>query len=214
MPGAGASFVETSGWRKLRAVMSPSVFTPLLERNIRKATQFNALLARSAIRDNIQLNKYVANAPLTIIIKDSSKPLVGMDSRLFNAITYKMIDAYSAFVGAMRRGGDADAFNVIELLHEGATIPVTPAMRGMFFFLWKLTTGTMNPAKAEGRVAEIYERIKLTAKIIYPLKDTTTAIHIPPRPFLRDVFEDSKLAAEMKANWEKAVAAAINAAGG
>lgn len=214
MPTGGSSFVETSGWRRLRAVLSPAAFSSELEKNIRKATQFNALLAKAAIQERIQASKYAANAPLTIIIKGSSKPLVGLGARLFRAITYKMVDSYTAFVGAIRKGGDVDAVNLIETLHQGATIPVTPAMRGMFFFLWKLTTGTMNPARAEGRVKEIYEQIEGTGKIIYPLRDTTTAIHIPPRPFMKDVFEDASLAAAMRANWDKAVAAAINKVGG
>lgn len=214
MVAPGASYVETGGWKKLRAMLAPDKLLPALEKNITKATIFNALLARKAIRENIQSSKFAVNAGLTILIKGSSKPLVGKDARLFNAITYQLINPYTVFVGAIRKSGDTDTVNLIELLHEGASFPVTPAMRGMFFYLWKLTTGKMNESKAEGRVAEIYARIKGTGKIIYPLKDSTSVITIPARPFMRSVFEDAALAAKMKANWVNAINSAITKAGG
>lgn len=207
--GGMIGYTPTAGWGRFRAILRGAQFTAALEKNIGMATRFNALQVQKAIRQNIKHAASTPNAALTILIKGSSKPLVDHGD-LFQAISHQIITPYSAFVGVLKKENDEHVTDLIKTLHDGGTIPVTPAMRGLFFYLWKLTTGALTRDKVtEGRLTEIYDRIEGTGKIIYPLKDTTTAIHIRPRPFMKEVFDDKEIAKYCKINWTKAIDSAI-----
>lgn len=216
-----SGFTPGPGWGKMKALLNPSVFTPTLNANILKATQFNALLLQKEIRSRIQDRKYAPNASLTIMIKGSMNPLVD-HGQLFLAITSHVIDYKTAMVGAFRTESATsssvttgeDIINLLETLHDGAVIPVTDAMRHLFFLLWKYTTDNRDESKIDGRLLELFRRVKSRGVAIYPLKPSTTAIRIPPRPFIKDVFEDRDIVSQCRKNWARAIKAAVEKAGG
>jgi hypothetical protein len=125
---------------------------------------------------------------------------------LWQAITSKQRRWDRVFVGLLQ----TDAlFNIGRALHEGATIPVTKKMRAMFFYLWLASQQaqghrTGRPVRLTGRAAELFDRFKDWK----PLRDTTTAIKIPPRPFIAEALNDDAKQ-KMKLNWANAVQAAI-----
>jgi len=191
-----------TGLVEWRNVTDANAFSRRLQRNVRRATALNALAAAKKMREVIQSGKLKANAPLTMAVKGSTKPLVA-GGDLFQSITVQKINEDEHFVGVLRTEGD---FNLVAILHEGATIPVTPAMRWMFLMLAKASDGTMDPSKLEGRASELFAQFQGWK----PLGASTTAIVIPERPFVRITFESPDLIALCKANWAAACQAALN----
>lgn len=179
-----------------------NAFARRLKTNIRKATALNALAAAKKMRQVIQDGGLKANAPLTVALKGSSKPLVA-GGDLFQSITVQEINEDEQFVGVLRTEG---GFNLVEILHEGTTIPVTPAMRWMFLLLAKASAGEMDPSKLEGRAAELFQAFQGWK----PLAAGTTNIAIPERPFVRITFEAPDLIKTCRENWEAACQAAMN----
>lgn len=185
-----------------RNVTDANAFSRRLKNNVRRATALNALAAAKKMREVIQSGNFKANAPLTVALKGSSKPLVA-GGDLFQSITVQQINEDEQFVGVLRTEGD---FNLVAILHQGATIPVTPAMRWMFLLLAKASEGLMDPSKLEGRASELFAQFQGWK----PLAASTTTIVIPERPFVRIAFEAPDLIALCKANWAAACQAALN----
>jgi len=191
-----------TGLVEWRNVTDANAFSRRLQRNVRRATGLNALAAAKKMRQVIQSGGLKANAPLTMALKGSTKPLVA-GGDLFQSITVQQVNEDEQFVGVLRTEGD---FNLVAILHEGTTIPVTPAMRWMFLLLAKASEGTMDPSKLEGRASELFAQFQGWK----PLAAGTTTIVIPERPFVRITFEAPDLIALCKANWAAACQAALN----
>jgi len=197
-----SGFKKGPGWKKLQAALDPKKFTAKLKKNVGKATSINGELVKAAIQRGIQRGRKPKGAALTILIKKSRKPLVDK-GELFGAITAQQSDWKTVFVGVLR---NAPEFSIAETLHEGANIPVTPAMRALFTMLWWVSQGKMAPEKLTGRAKELWEK---APGIWLPLKASTGIIHIPSRPFIRLAFANNKLKKAVKQNWNNAVAASL-----
>lgn len=165
-----------------------------------EATKVAALTAQKLVRNEISDGSYDANADLTLMIKGSTKPLVDK-GRLFQAITNKRIKAAMYFVGILKgrgrsSGTGTDMVNIARTIHDGATIEVTSKMRGLFWSLWLATRthylrGERLPISKlrSKRAQELARRAFRQGNTIFPLGDNTSAIRIPSRPFIRNVFE-------------------------
>ena len=177
-------FERTGDWDRLARTLDPRRLREALVREVGQATRRNALLVRTEIRDRIRGKRYTANAALTVAIKGSSTPLVDTALLLQN-VTDKVLSPFEAIVGVMRGAVAKDGGDLVNLgivLHEGATVRVTAAMRRFFYF---------KAAEQPGRW--------------FPLRATTQAITIPGRPFVRDVAEDQAVRGRVEANWHAAV---------
>lgn len=192
-------FDMDKGWKKWERAVGKKVFRSKLRKHLKQATFFNQKIAEASIRKEIKRGSFEANSPLTIMIKGSSKPLVDKGTGLFQAITSKRVDDLTAFAGVLRT---SEKYNIALGLHEGMTIRVTPAMRGMFFMLWKASEGEIGAGELTGRAAELWDRAPGGWK---PLRSTTTQIIIPARPFIRQAFDNAELRRRAKRNWENAV---------
>lgn len=197
---AKSSYVVTGMDRWLAAVGQPEKFKAQLAQNMRKATELNGKLAERYMRKAIQTTfNIVPNADLTINIKKSSRPLVDY-GELFKGITSQVVDNFTVFVGVLKT--DQEKFNIAKIVHEGTVLPVTPAMRGMFLFLYKASMGEMDPAKLTGRAAALWARMPGGWQ---KLDDSTTSILIPARPWATITFANSEFKAKVVANWHAAV---------
>ena len=202
-------FKLTGKWKKLTALIDPARFEGALKKNVGRATEWNARLVAKEMRARITAGKYTGNADLTMVLKGSEKPLAGREGALFQAITHVRDTPFRAFAGVIRRReGDVEITDIAVTIHEGVTMQVTPAMRWMFESLARATEGRLDPSQLRGRAAEIFEELPEGTRI-YPLKDTTDSIVIPPRPFMRLVFEDGAMLAKVRRNWTAAVDAAL-----
>lgn len=201
MPRRGGGSLRVKGMKGLEVALDPIKFARASRASIRRATQLNGKLAEAEMRKQIQKGVNPRNSDLSQAIKGGDKPLVD-SSELFNAITSVVQSDTEVFVGVTRKSG---AYNVAAIVHEGATIRVTPAMRGMFFFLWKASVGEMDPSKLTGRAAELFQRFQDWR----PLAASTTVIVIPARPFVELTFDSPRLKGIARYNWERALGTAF-----
>lgn len=195
--------LDKRGIKRFQAALSASGFDSAVKKHILRASIKNGKMAEAAARQVIRRGGFEPNRPLTVMIKGSSKPLVDQGTGLFQAITSKVVEDFTVFVGVLRSSG---AYNIAATLHDGAVIKVTDAMRGMFFALWKASTGEMDPSQLEGRAAELWER---APGGWLPLKKSTSHITIPARPFMLEVFRDAALRKKAKRNWNMALKKAM-----
>lgn len=181
------------------AATNQARFKRFLDARMRVATELNGKFIERAMRKTIQASDGLeANAPLTIHIKKSKKPLVAT-GELFKAITSRVINNYTVFVGVQRSDGQ---FNIAKLVHEGTEIAVTPEMRGMFFYLWKASEGELDPSELSGRAAEIWAASPGGYK---PLDPATTHVVIPARPWATVTFASLDLRERVAKNWHTAI---------
>lgn len=198
------SWKKTSGWKKLEKAFNRHRFNKAMRANIRRATQLNAEVAERAIRKTIEGGGFAENRPLTMAIKKSSQPLVDQGHSLYQAIGSQIKDDLTAWVGVAKTEG---FYNVAVALHEGTSIAVTPAMRNLFFVLWKVSIGDWAPGKLKGRAAELWERMPGDW---WKLKDSTKAIKIKGRPFIKVAFDDENLRKQVRRNWGTAINRAMS----
>jgi len=196
-----ATGFQVTGMAAWTDATDATAFGKRLARNVRRATKLNALAAVKEMRATIQSGGFKANAPLTVALKGSSKPLVASGD-LFQSISIEQINDDEIFVGVLRT---EEGFDLVNIVHNGAVIPVTPAMRWMFMLLAKASDGTMDPSKLEGRAAELFSQFQGWK----PLAESTTTIIIPERPFAVVAFSKESLVKLCRENWEAAVLAAM-----
>lgn len=199
--------IKLSGFAELQMRLNPARFTAALRKEVRRATALNGKLAVREVRKVIKGGMEPTNAPLTVMIKRSSKPLVNHGD-LWAAIASTVVDDYTAFVGVNRKNG---AYDVAVGLHEGTTTRVSEKMRMMFRNLWEASQGTLDPSHLTGRAAELWARMPGGW---LPLKKDTQFIVTPPRPFIVAAFRSPELHAQARANWEAAVQRAFLPSGG
>ncbi len=200
---ARPGFRRTGDWAKWEAALKPGVLERAVKRRMRQATRLNGAIAQRAIRQTIRAGGFAPNMPLTIHIKSSAKPLVDQGTGLFQAITSQIIDDLTVFAGVLRTDG---VFNIAMALHEGVVLLVTPAMRGMFFWLWQASTGAIDSSSLSGRARQLWERQPGGWK---PLADSTTRILLPGRPFIKSAFANVTLKNLAKRNWQEALQQAM-----
>jgi len=201
---AVARVTLTGPWTKVASLLHPTGASARIKREIGNATSANGRLAVKAIRKVIQGGMSPANAPLTVLIKGSSKPIAGVSGELFKAIACEKINAYTAEVGV--RKGDPEANSAI-VAHEGARIKVTGKMRAMFARLADVSDGSSPASILTGRAAELWRQ---RPGGWHALKQGTTHIKVPGRPFIQKALDDDTVRQKMGHNWLAAWAAGLN----
>lgn len=197
------AFKKDKGWKKLQMMLEPKKADAIIRKHLRRATQLNGKIAEKQIRHTIKTGSYVANAELTQMIKGENKPLVGVGAgaQLFGSITSRMISDATLFVGTLK---SSDVYDIAVTIHEGLSIGVTKAMRGLFFVLWQASLGKMDPAKLTARAAELFA---LQSDGWLPLKKSTSVLIVPARRYIEQAFADKSIRIQSKANWQQALKA-------
>lgn len=189
------------GLKRWRKALDARGFDEAARRNMRRATALNGKIGEKIQRQVIQSGSSLKkNAALTQAIKSSNKALVD-DGTLFQSITSSVTDDFTVFVGVLRT---SKAWNVAQIVHEGAQEKVTSKMRGMFFALWRVSSGKMPASKLTGRAKELYERMQ---DGWLPLSDDTEVIIIPARPWVEIAFRNTQLVKQVRENWKLALEA-------
>lgn len=198
---ANVSIQLDGNWRVLIDGLSPKTLMRGMQKHIKRGTTKNAIAIRRQIRQEIKKGVPPRNAPLTKAIKGGTKPIVGTaGADMFNAITYSVPAWDTAFIGLLRTNKN---YNVGKVVHNGAVIKVTKKMRVMFWYLWKTSIGSFAPSLLEGRAKIIWNESK--TKKFYPLEDSTKAIVIPKRPFIRYAMKDPSLLRVVRTHWLNAI---------
>ncbi|KKN79937.1 hypothetical protein LCGC14_0334450 [marine sediment metagenome] len=205
MPKTG--FVMDRGWQRLDLAFDGRKFKGVARKHLRLAAERNGKLALGAVRRGIRRGGFEGNAELTEHIKGSGKkPLVDSGTRLFQGLTSEVqSDDKTVFIGFLLADRN---FEAAAAIHEGAVIKVSQAMRDMFRLLWMVSVGNMIPERLTGRAAELWGR---RPGGWLPLKPSTKVIIIPARPFIKRAFEEPKLRAAVKRQWEQAIQRSLKA---
>jgi hypothetical protein len=209
---ADIGFIRYGRWHDMKHALNAGRLKEAVRVEIGNATDKAALFVRGRIRKRIQDGTtYSANAQLTMMLKHTTKPLVGAGADLFNSVTTKKIDWRSAFVGVLRGTSvnGVDMVNIGEIVHEGASIKVTDKMRGMFLALAMVGRGQMPASNLQPRAAELAKQLGDNIKQIRPLKLTTRVIIIPPRHFISSVFNDPNVVKRCQSIWKSAATKAL-----
>lgn len=199
------AFKKDKGWKKMQLMLEPGKATAVVKKHLQRATRLNGKIAEAKVRDTIKKGSFADNAELTQAIKGDNKPLVGVGAgaQLWGSITSTMISDTTLFVGVLKTDG---MYNLAVTLHEGVSIGVTSAMRGLFFVLWQASVGKLGKSKLTGRAAEL---IALMPTGWLPLNKSTSVIIIPARKFIEVAFEDKEVRTRSKVNWQMALKAAF-----
>jgi len=196
--------IKFRGIKKWRGALKAPAFRSALTQNLKKATMINAKRASAKQRSLIQGSTGLQrSAALTVALKGEDKPLVG-DGSLFQAITERDVSkgqSIEVFSGVLRTSDD---YNIGKAVHDGITLRVTEAMRGLFFMLWvaseRAREGKPLP-KLHGRAEELFGMYQHWL----PLSPGTKAINIPPRRWIDMAFKDPGLKRECERNWQQAI---------
>lgn len=192
------TFKKDKNWKRFEMALNPKRFKAITDRQMHIAIKLSCLIVVAKIRETMTEGNFDSNAPLTILIKGDSKPLIGYraGAQLFGAVTHH-VSGLEGFVGVMKN--DAE-YGVAVTVHEGAEIKVTDKMRGMFLALWQTSQGKMDPNKLTGAVRDLYDQ--MPGKWM-PLKKSTTDIIIPSRPFIYDTFDKPEVMRLVKQQMNK-----------
>lgn len=199
-----------TNFEQMQIALGGERFRRILEKHIRRATGRNAKYVEREVRQTIKKSTGMRwNAPLTIAIKRTAKPLVDRGS-LFQAITSHQTAWNKAIVGVSY---EKDGHEIAKLLEHGAIIPVTDKMRAMFFYLWLASEHAAgrrggSPPVLVGRAAELFARYKDWK----PLSQSTRAIRIPARPFLAPTLNSLSVRTKVIETWKKAMQEAFDEA--
>lgn len=188
-PQFGVKFKWDSGMDKFISFLAAmeGKLGPISEKAMKKAT----LMAMGEIQQRIKDGKYRRLSPLTATLKSmegySQTPLIRTGS-LMRAITRDVLGPYKGVVGINKaakgkRGRDpvtgkftaAEISNIAITLHEGARIRITDKMKRGFMRRMKMA------AKKSGGASMIRRR-----------GSSKGILRIPPRPFIKEVFDDAK----------------------
>jgi hypothetical protein len=195
----------SDNWKKLDKILANG--GPIVRKHLRRATEFIGAKGEALIRQEITNGKFESNKPLTIALKGVDEPLKGdsAGAPLFKAITSKVVNDYAVFIGVLQTSG---VYNIAVTIHDGRSIKVTEKMKNLFNILWLKEN---NPSiDLTGRAAELWEKMPGGWK---PLKASTTVIVIPPRPFIKNVWDKGELQDIAKKFWDGALAAAFKEMG-
>ncbi len=192
----GWTFKMDKGWKRYEKAHEVRRFQRLLQKHKKRA--FDEI-ARTIVREVVQASgNFKPNAPLTLLLKSGQKPLVDTKTRLFKAVSTKTISKNKLFIGFSK---NSSFYARAKLIHDGGTIRVTQKMRNMFYALWLVSKGRMDPSQLSGRAAELW---RLNQEW-YPLNESTKAIRIPGRPFMEEVFKDPKVIKKARTEFIRAI---------
>lgn len=193
----------TGPWESFIRGLSKEQLKTKLAKEFKIANELNGAIMAESTRRNIQGGvKGIANRPLTVDLKGSSKPLVD-EGDLMVAITWKLVSWDIVEFGLFRSEGvSAKELRVIYGLHEGRRIMVTKKMRTMFQFLHNVTVLGDSPSTLTGRAAELYADSPGTRW--FPLNPSTNHIYIRKRPFIKWGIRDRLARRAVVQNWKTA----------
>jgi len=148
-------------------------------------------------RDRILDEKpFEENSPLTVALKGSDTPLLN-DGDLAGSLTYIVDDWKGVRLGVRSRKLRSGRY-LAEVLHNGATLKVTPAMRRAVFAKLR------ERAKRDKRARSFARSIRgMPAKGVWI---------IPPRPFLSTTFESKAFQDKVRAEYQRFIDRAVEQA--
>lgn len=176
-----ATIKLTGEWPSLKALLDPRRTRAEVDLEAIKAL---AKVAKKIARSALERGGLDANSQLTQILKGRDDPAKDT-GEMMAAIRVIVLPQFRGVWVGIPKGHRKS--KLAELVHDGATIPVTEAMRAMFRLLWQASEGKIDPQKLTGRAAALW-KVKQSGWL--PLKADTEHIVIVERPFMSLAFQD------------------------
>jgi len=192
-------------WKRFEHMIDPRRVDARARAQMRKATGVVGLHVQREIKEMIRGGQFKANAGLTLALKEpQTRPLAHTGRLLFPAVTHKIVDPFSVWVGikATHR-----SYNIAKAVHDGVRIPVTAKMRRMFILLWRVSRGERKVGVLRGRARQLWKANK--SRRWFPIGRGKTHIVIPERPFMRRAFASKALHRRVQKIWTRAMQAAL-----
>ncbi len=192
---------KTVGWDEWLARTDPKTVRRRINAVFPKALGRVGKVFEADAKQGIAGGIYAPNAPLTVALKKSSLPLVDK-SNLVGAITSQVRGLeLRVGVNSPRLGSGRLLY---EVLHNGATIQVTAAMR-------RAVMAKLGEAMRSGQGgAGMADWLADAHSALAGFSGGATATWvIPPRPFLATVWEDPAFARKVKAILTQAMEAIV-----
>lgn len=180
-------------------------FKNISEKHLRRATLKSALMLVRAAQINIRQGKdFAGNAPLTLALKSSNRPLIDK-LNLLRAIRYELQSSFRAEIGVFKdrfsTGSKGKGHRtllemqkLVELLESGFVIKVTPKMRAAVMAAIK-NSDSLGGAKKKKALDGINK------------VSGTATYRVPPRKVLSSVWTRNTIQAELRRNWNDALEA-------
>jgi len=194
--------------------MTPSLMRGSLEREIRKATIRNSLLFIKTVARHVRDKPFEENAPLTLVLAGKKTTPLLKEKNMLDAMSFALRNSFESEVGFLKQsqstggvtGQTIEMKRLVELMHTGYTITVTPKMIAAIM----ASLRTQKTKKG---------RLKKRAKDALSIFGGTEGgggkrvFRVPPRPFIEDVVNDSDLINQMRKNWSEALERAFKRQG-
>lgn len=171
----------TFGFEEFAHLTDPARIDAMFKKYLPKTHDYvgTNIFQPAAVKKITRERPFAPNAALTIAIKKSSTPLVD-NGDLVGSIGHEVVDGGMTLRMGVSSPKTKSGRYLYEILHNGATITVTPAVRAAVF------------AKLRNAVGDSAFKAMRTN-----LKGPGARVwHIPARPFLTDLFEDKAWLAE------------------
>lgn len=192
--------------KEFEAFLNKAAWQGNLEKMVRRGLTRCSLVLLKEIKTRIIAKRYLANSPLTLALAKRGKktPLL-KEKNLVDAMSYAIIKSFEAEVGFVKaaestggvRSGPHEMKKVVELMHKGYIIDVTPKMRKAIF-------AALNEQRtAKGRLTQQAKGI-VKGLQLKGLRRTMTW-RVPPRPFLTEVYKDPAVIAKLRQVWRESL---------
>lgn len=173
--------LEFQGFRTFQQMLKGEEFALVFKRKLLNKNKRLVALGSAKLANTIRSGRFHPNSAVTNWVKKSRVPLLDHGD-LVGSVSGSVNSAEMSFsVGTNRRTPSGK--NLAHMLETGFTIKVTPKMRKLFF-AWSRESG--------GKIK--------------PLKKSTTAIRVRPRPFMRMAFfDDKEFQSTVQTEWLNAI---------
>ena len=184
-------------WRQFEKALGPAFRRQFKKESKKGLTR----LAQRLQKEVIGKGSFAPNTPMAIHIKGRNSPLQDMKG-IERHIRSKIAGDNTLWIGIPK---SSKFFKPAMLIHEGGSIKVTDAMRGMFKLLWLKSQG--KDVKLTGRAAELWRRKQGGWK---PLRTSTTRLFYKSRPFMREAFDNPETKAMVAAEFHGVIQRTFN----
>ncbi len=192
--------------------LDPKVLDATFSREIRKAMIKASLFLIKEVKQRIKDEKYEANSDLTLALaKKGNTPLYKMRN-LVEALSYTLSGSFKAEVGHTVRakttggvtGKSTNVQKAAELLHKGYTIRVTPKMRAAIFAALAAKGNSKGKANKAKSTKQWFKDKQMYTRLFGGGSSTLTW-RVPPRPYLTEVWKDTKVQEGVRKIWREAL---------
>lgn len=197
-------FKLTGDVQRMGKFLDRRFFDKNAQRVVKKTVIRAALYLVKETKRRIRKRDYHPNSEMTLALKRTSIPLLDQKN-LFDAITHKMLNSFSAEVGFFKgqstggvTGKNIDMQKLVTLMHEGYTIEVTNKMRRAL--IGALRNQQTKKGRLTGRARKMLKEMEDAAD--RAPGQAKQFYKVQKRPFMIAVFRSKKVDRELAKIWE------------